>query len=112
MQTRIVWTTQPVNDHALRRFAEAYGGYWNDVVGDEVVIERGVARVFVSSALADDETNVMPDDVARVASRIGQVPASMVSFRIGHANGSTRLAEDLATRAVKEWGGFWDRNEP
>jgi len=112
MQTWMIWTTEAVNDDALRRFAEANGGYWNDVVGDEVVIERGNARVFVSSALTDDETNVMPDDVARAASQIGRVPASMLSMRIGHVSGSTQLAEDIAARAVKEWGGFLDHNEP
>ena len=111
MQTWIVWTSRPVNERALRAFAEAFGGYWNEVVGDEAVIERGDARVFVSSALADDVENVIPDDVVRATAQMGDVPSSMVSLRIGHSNGSTQLAEEVATRALKDWGGCLDRNE-
>lgn len=111
METWIVWTTAAVNESALRRFAEAHGGYWNEVVGDEAVIERGDARVFVSSALNNDGNNVMPEDVARATAQMGYVPAAMVSMRIGHSNSSRELAAEVAARAIKEWGGFLDRNE-
>lgn len=111
MQTWIVWTTEAVTEAALRRFAEASGGYWNEVVGDEVVIERVDARVFVSSASTDDEDNVIADDLARATAQMGHSPTSMLSMRIGHASGSVRLAEDVAARAIREWGGILDRNE-
>lgn len=102
MQTWIVWTTQAVNENVLRWFAEACGGYWNEVVGDEAVLERGDARVFLSTADRDDEQNVMRDDVARASAQMGDDPASMLSIRIGHGAGSMELAEDIARRAVKE----------
>jgi hypothetical protein len=108
----MIWTETPINNDALRQFAEEHGGYWNEAVGDEAVIERGDARVFLSTASAADEDNVMPDDREFATSRLGRIPTSMVSIRIGHAPGSVPLAEETAVRAIAVWGGFLDQNEP
>lgn len=111
MRTWILWTTKLVAEADLRHFASAEGGYWNDVVGDEAVVERGSARVFMSAARVDDEENVMRDDVTRAEAQMRALPAGVVFMRIGHAPGSTDLAEELSARAISKWGGFIDRNE-
>lgn len=100
-----------MDENALRRFAEGCGGYWNDAVGDEAVIERDDARVFIATALTNDAENVITDDLDRATARMGYAPRSMLSMRIGHATGSVPLAEDVAALAIREWGGFLDRNE-
>lgn len=110
MQTWIVWTDAPVTDTELRRFAEKNGGYWNDAVGDEAVIERGNARVFMGTAMANDRSNVTAEDVDRATSKRGSTPVSMVSLTIGHAEGSSELAEDIARRVINAWGGLLDYN--
>jgi hypothetical protein len=112
MLTWMIWTDAPVTNDALRQFTNANDGYWNEAVGDEGVIERGEARVFISTASATDQNNVMSDDLAFATSQMGSVPASMLSVRIGHSNGSIRLAEDIATKVISAWGGFLDRNVP
>ena len=108
----MVWTVVPVTDAELRLFAEERGGYWNDAVGDEAVIERGNGRVFIGAALSTDRSNVTCEDVNRATSRMGTVPASMVAITIGHGAGSSDLAEEVAKQAIVRWGGFLDRNDP
>lgn len=94
----------------LRLFAEDRGGYWNDVIGGEAVIERGNSRVFIG--VSEDADESLPDDLEYAVKQLGKKPASMLSVRIGHARGSLDLAEDVAGEAVRKWGGYVDRNEP
>lgn len=110
MLTWMIWTESPVTEAALRKFAEAESGYWNDTVGDEAIIERGEARVFISAAPTSDETNVFPDDVAFATSTLGRTPATVLWITVGHASGSLPLAEEVAAHAINLWGGFLDRN--
>ena len=44
----------------------------------------------------------MPGNMARFKAQMGHVPAAMVSMRIGHANGSKQLEEEVAAQAIKE----------
>ncbi|MFZ2490163.1 MAG: hypothetical protein WA208_01630 [Thermoanaerobaculia bacterium] len=109
-RTLLVWTDMPVQELALRAFAEGRGGYWNEVVGGEAVIERGNARVFI--AVTERAEEAFADDLDFAVSEMGSRPASMLSIRIGHAEGSVELAEEIAAESVANWGGFLDRNQP
>ena len=92
MQPWIVWTTTLVTDEVLRQFAERAGGYWNDSIGGEAVIRRGGVSAFIAAALANDVTNVMPEDVERATLRMGKEPTSMVSITFGSGEESGREA--------------------
>lgn len=110
MQTWLVWTTERVTEDALRDFAESEGGYWNDVVGGEAVIERGAGRVFV--AVDTDADDALVDDFEYPTRRLGSKPTSVVYLRIGHDRESMSIGEDVALKTVQRWRGFIDRNEP
>jgi hypothetical protein len=108
VRTLLVWTAERVTENDLRAFAETEGGYWNDVVGGEAVIERGTGRVFLAvDANADD---ALVEDFEYATKQLGSKPVSVVYVKIGHGE-SEPLAEDVATRVVQRWRGFIDRNE-
>jgi hypothetical protein len=110
MRTWMIWTENPVDESALRCFAESQGGRWNDALGDEAVIERGDGAIFIG--VVPNAADALPDDVEFATERLGAEPASMLSMRVGHGVDSIPLAESVAARAVTQWGGFLDRNEP
>jgi hypothetical protein len=111
MQTWMIWTAQPVDNKALRVFAESLGGYWNDALGDGVVIERGGGRVFIALASTSCD-DILQDDVEYATLKLGQRPPSMLSMRIGHAVNSEDVALEIASTAIERWGGFLDMNRP
>jgi len=110
MQTWMVWTKTPVTSRSLQQLAQELGST-AEALEDQVIIEHGDARVYISRADVNDEENVLRDDVEYATRHLGTSPVSMVSMRIGHGSGSVNLAENIAFKAIQMWGGFLDRNE-
>ena len=110
MQNWMIWTDVRVTDEAFRRFVSGFGSRIGDRP-DEAVIERDKANVYIGTATTEDESNVLRDDLQYAAERMGRVPMSMLSIRIGHGRGSLQLARQVASTAIETWGGFLDHNE-
>jgi len=110
MRNIVVVIPTEVTQSMVRTMVESLGGYWNaEATLDQGVVERGDAVVYVSSS-QDLDPDYDAEDIKILTQLLGQAPRAVVDIHLGHASGSTWLAEEVAREVIKRWGGFLDDN--
>ncbi len=101
-----VATRESISGAEFRTFIESQSGIWfDDGIGGTV--ETTGARVFVS---IEHEPGYDSQQVSTLTARLGGVPKTFVSIRMGSAPQSRKLAFDVASKLANRFLGVIDDN--